>query len=43
MEYSDDMALIILTEKTRNRLTKKDLFILQKGTQFIKERGFIKR
>lgn len=43
LEYSDDMALIILTEKTRKELDKEQLVILRRGTEFIKKRGFIKR
>jgi len=43
LEYSDDMALIILTEKTRKELDKEQLNVLRRGTEFIKKRGFIKR
>ncbi len=43
LEYADDMALIILTEKTKKQLTENDLYLLDKGSKFIKKRGFIKR
>jgi len=43
LEYSDDMALIILTGKTRKELSKEQLDVLRRGTDFIKKRGFIKR
>lgn len=43
LEYSDDMALIILTEKTRKELDKQQLITLRRATEFIKKRGTIKR
>ncbi len=43
LEYADDMALILLTDKTKSELSDRDLFVMNKATNFIKSRGLIKR
>ena len=43
LEFADDMALIILTEKTRKELTVRQLTIMRSATNYIKKRGLIKK
>ena len=43
LEFSDDMALIIMPIKTKNDLSKENLKQLTLATKYIKERGLINK
>jgi transcription initiation factor IIE alpha subunit len=43
LEYSDDMALIRITERAIKELSDKDLFIMKEAQAHIRKRGIIKR
>ena len=42
LEYSDDMALIIMPISTKQSLSQENLITLSNATIFIKKRGLIK-
>ena len=43
LEYSDDMALMKISDKVKKELTRQQLVILRDARDFIKKRGLIKK